>query len=253
VGWYASAYLLTTCSTQLLFGKLYTHFNIKVVYLSAIALFELGSLICGAAPTSNALIVGRAIAGLGSAGVFNGGVIIISRTVPLVRRPIYVGIVGAMYGLASVAGPLMGGAFTDHLSWRWCFYINLPIGSITFAGILFFLKTPEKERAPMALRARILQLDPLGTILFLPAIICLLIALQWGGTRYPWSNGRIIVLLIVFAVLITIFIIVQIYNKENATVPPRIISQRSMAFGSWYIFSVSNSRVWIIFKFKKQS
>jgi MFS family permease len=236
-----------------LFGKLYTHFNIKVVYLSAIALFELGSLICGAAPTSNALILGRAIAGLGSAGVFNGGVIIISRTVPLVRRPIYVGIVGSMYGIASVAGPLMGGAFTDHLSWRWCFYINLPIGSLTFAGIVLFLKTPEKERAPMALRARILQLDPLGTVIFLPAIICLLIALQWGGTKYPWSDSRVIVLLVVFAVLISIFIIVQIYNKDNATVPPRIISQRSMAFGSWYIFSVSISRASFLTDFGDQA
>ena len=253
MGWYASSYLLTTCSVQLLFGKLYTHFNIKVVYLSAIALFELGSLICGAAPTSNALILGRAIAGLGSAGVFNGGVIIISRTVPLVRRPIYVGIVGSMYGIASVAGPLMGGAFTDHLSWRWCFYINLPIGSITFAGIVLFLKTPEKERAPMALRARILQLDPLGTVIFLPAIICLLIALQWGGTKYPWSDSRVIVLLVVFAVLISIFIIVQIYNKDNATVPPRIISQRSMAFGSWYIFSVSISRASFLTNFGDQA
>ena len=225
---------------QLLFGKLYTHFNIKLIFLSAIAIFELGSLICGAAPTSNALIVGRAIAGLGSAGVFNGGVIIISRTVPLVRRPIYVGIVGAMYGIASVAGPLMGGAFTDHLSWRWCFYINLPIGAITFIGILLFLETPEKQTATRTVRERILQLDPVGTILLLPGIICLLIALQWGGSKYPWKNGRIIALLVVFAVLIALFVIVQIYNKENATVPPRIISQRSMAFGSWYIFSVSS-------------
>jgi len=225
---------------QLLFGKLYTHFNIKLIFLSAIAIFELGSLICGAAPTSKALIVGRAIAGLGSAGVFNGGVIIISRTVPLVRRPIYVGIVGAMYGIASVAGPLMGGAFTDHLSWRWCFYINLPIGAITFIGILLFLETPEKQTATRTVRERILQLDPVGTILFLPGIICLLIALQWGGSKYPWKNGRIIALLVVFAVLIALFVIVQIYNKENATVPPRIISQRSMAFGSWYIFSVSS-------------
>jgi MFS family permease len=187
------------------------------------------------------LIVGRAIAGLGSAGVFNGAVIIISRTVPLVRRPIYVGIVGAMYGIASVAGPLMGGAFTDHLSWRWCFYINLPIGSITFAGILLFLKTPEKETAQRTVKARILQLDPVGTLLFLPGIICLLIALQWGGTKYPWSDGRIIALLVVFAILILLFIVVQIHNKDKATVPPRIISQRSMAFGSWYIFSVSPS------------
>ena len=225
---------------QLLFGKLYTHFNIKLIFLSAIAIFELGSLICGAAPTSNALIVGRAIAGLGSAGVFNGGVIIISRTVPLVRRPIYVGIVGAMYGIASVAGPLMGGAFTDHLSWKWCFYINLPIGAITFTGILLFLETPEKQTARRTVGERILQQDPVGTILLLPGIICLLIALQWGGSKYPWKNGRIIALLVVFAVLIALFVIVQIYNKENATVPPRIISQRSMAFGSWYIFSVSS-------------
>jgi len=134
------------------------------------------------------------------------------------------------------------------LSWRWCFYINLPIGSITFTGILIFLKTPEKEHAPMAFRARILQLDPLGTIIFLPGIICLLLALQWGGLTYPWSSGRIIALLVVFAILISIFVVVQIRNPDNATVPPRIISQRSMAFGSWYIFSVSILVLWSYFK-----
>jgi MFS family permease len=236
VGWYGSAYLLTATATQLLFGKIYTHLNIKAVYLSAIVLFEIGSLICGAAPTSTALILGRAIAGLGSAG----GVVIISHAVPLERRPIYVGIVGAMYGVAAVVGPLMGGAFTDHISWRLCFYVNLPIGAMVILGIILFFKAHDKtHEEPRDAKTRLLSLDPIGTVVFMPSIICLLIALQWGGSKYPWHDARIIALLVVFVVLIVIFIVVQIKNGENATTPLRIISQRSIAFGCWYTFSVS--------------
>lgn len=101
-----------------MFGKFYTFFSLKWVYLIAIVIFEVGSAICGAAPSSVALIVGRAIAGVGSAGIFAGALIIIAYTVPLEKRPIFTGLIGGMYGIASVAGPLMGGAFTDHVSWR---------------------------------------------------------------------------------------------------------------------------------------
>ncbi|MCJ1243902.1 MFS sugar transporter [Trapelia coarctata] len=234
VGWYASSYLLTTCAFQLLFGKFYTIFSIKWVFLAAIGIFELGSLICGVAPNSVALIVGRAIAGVGSAGIFSGGLIIIAYSVPLAKRPIYTGLIGAMYGVASVAGPLMGGAFTDHLTWRWCFYINLPIGAVTFGLITFFFKSPKREKeAAIGFLARLQQFDIPGTIVFIPAVVCLLLALQWGGSTYPWSDGRIIALFVIFGVLTIAFVGIQLWKGDNATVPPKILV-RSVTAGAWF-------------------
>lgn len=125
VGWYGSAYLLTTCACQLIFGKFYTFYSIKWVYLIALFIFEIGSLICGVAPNSVTLIIGRAIAGVGSAGIFSGAVLIVASTVPMRQRPTYMGVIGGMYGIASVAGPLLGGVFTDKLTWRWCFYVRI--------------------------------------------------------------------------------------------------------------------------------
>ncbi|KAF2142234.1 uncharacterized protein K452DRAFT_318515 [Aplosporella prunicola CBS 121167] len=235
VGWYGSAYLLTTCAFQLVFGKLYTFFSIKWIYLGALFIFELGSFICGIAPTSNALIVGRAVAGLGSAGIFSGAILIVSKTVPLHQRPTYTGLIGAMYGIASVAGPLMGGAFTDKVTWRWCFYINLPFGLITAIFIFFFFKSPKVVKASaVGWRAKLREFDLYGTILFLPAIVSLLLALQWGGSKYAWGNGRIIGLFIVFGVLIIGFIAIQIWKGEHATVPPRVFKNRTVWSSAWF-------------------
>lgn len=107
VGWYGSAYLLCTASFQLFFGKLYTFFSTKWTFVIAIIIFEIGSAVCGAAPSSTAFIIGRAVAGLGSAGIFSGAMLIIADAVPLRKRPVYMGAIGGMYGIASVAGPLM--------------------------------------------------------------------------------------------------------------------------------------------------
>ncbi|KAI9163416.1 major facilitator superfamily domain-containing protein [Paramyrothecium foliicola] len=237
VGWYGSAYLLTTSSLQLLFGKFYTIWSVKWVYLASIGVFELGSIVCGAAPSSVALITGRAIAGMGASGIFAGSLISLSHSLPLQKRPAYGAAIGGMYGIASITGPILGGALTDHVTWRWCFYINLPIGAaVIVAIILIFPNYRSSATKPETLRERIRRFDPIGTMLFLPALICLLLALKWGGTEYSWSNGRVIALLVVFGVLILAFAGVQFYMQESGTVPPRIISNRTVWAGCAFGF-----------------
>ncbi|QVM10208.1 hypothetical protein D8B26_004869 [Coccidioides posadasii str. Silveira] len=249
VGWYGSSYLIAACSFQLLYGKVYTLYHPKWVYVCSIVLFEVGSTICGAAPTSTAFIVGRAIAGLGSAGMFSGTVVIIVNTVPLRKRPAYTGFMGGIFGISSVVAPLLGGAFTDNVSWRWCFYINLPIGGFAMVIILLLLKLPHVKKADnkASIGRHIMRLDPLGTICFLPSMVCLLLALQWGGSTYPWSSGKVIPLLVVFAVLICAFVAIQIWGAEDATVPPRIFTQRSILSGFWYTICVAGSMLVIVY------
>lgn len=241
VGWYASAFLLTTCAVSLIYGKLYTYYPIKWIYLGALCLFEVGSLICGATPSSLGLIIGRAVAGIGAGGIFSGSLLIVSQETPLRLRPIYTSIISAIYGVASVAGPLIGGALTDHASWRWCFYINLPLGAVTCVFLLLFYEAKKPVKAVAGWKDIILQLDPLGLLFFLPSMISLLLALQWGGSKYPWDSPLIITLFIVFSVLLLAFVAAQWWQQDRATIPPRLIKNRNVWGACFFLFCLGAS------------
>ncbi|KAL5120164.1 hypothetical protein ACEQ8H_001990 [Pleosporales sp. CAS-2024a] len=243
IGWYGSAYMLTSAGFILLYGRIYTFFPTKTVFLSGIFLFEVGSAVCGAAQSSLMLIIGRAIAGLGSSGIFTGAILIMLNTVPLHRRPLLQGLFGACFGFASVAGPLLGGAFTgSKATWRWCFYINLPLGGVSILVVVLLLKLEEQKPKLVTWKETAKNLDPLGTIFFLPAITCLLLALEWGAAEYAWSSPRLIALLVVFAVLFTAFIAWQYVTRHTtATVPARVLFQRSVACGGASQFCVGST------------
>ncbi|KAF2758457.1 MFS general substrate transporter [Pseudovirgaria hyperparasitica] len=247
IGWYGSSYLLTTAATQLVFGKIYQFYSPKTVYLICIVVFELGSAISGAAPNSGALIAGRAISGLGASGMQNGSVIIFMHIVPLHRQPIFQGLMGMVFGISSVLGPLLGGVFTDHLSWRWCFYINLPIGGVAFVVIFFIMKLDIQRPAKLTIPQQLLKLDPIGNAFFVPGIVCLLLALQWGGGSYPWSNPRIIALLVLAPILLITFIVSQCILGERAMVPLRIVRQRSIAASTLFAFCVGGLMIVVIY------
>lgn len=239
--------MLTNCAFQLSFGKLYTFYSVKTVFLTAIALFEIGSAICGAAPSSVAFIVGRAISGVGSAGIMSGAITVIVYAVPLHRRPLFQGLFGAVFGLASVVGPLLGGAFTSKVTWRWCFYINLPFGGVAAVFIFFLLTIPDRSTTHLPNKQKLAQMDFLGIFFLLPGVVCLLLALQWGGSKYDWNSGRIIALLVLAGVLAIAFVLVQIFRPETATIPPRIFAQRSIIAGFCATFTVGASMMIVVY------
>ncbi|KAH8726142.1 major facilitator superfamily domain-containing protein [Phaeosphaeriaceae sp. PMI808] len=247
VGWYGSAYLLTCCAFQLLFGKIYAFYSVKATIITSIIIFEIGSAISGAAPSSVAFIVGRAIAGIGAAGIFAGTIVTVVHMVPLAKRPTIQALMGAVMGSATVAGPPIGGAFTTHVTWRWCFYINLPVGAVAIAAILAFLKLPERDSTKQPWAEKLKQLDAPGAALLMPGVICLLLALQWGGQTYAWSNARIIALLTLQGVLLIAFVAAQNWLPRTATVPPRILKHRSVAAGCWAVICVGSAQYIFIY------
>jgi MFS family permease len=137
--------------------------------------------------------------------------------------------------------------FTDHITWRWCFYINLPVGAVTIIGVALFLKNPERLENNKTIKERLKHLDYYGALLLIPAVVCLLLALQWGGNQYAWNSATIIGLFCGFGAIVPIFVYVQFKLGERATIPIRVFTQRTVFFSSMFSFFVGSSFLIAIF------
>ena len=248
VSWYSAAFFMTIGGFQSAWGKVYKYFPLKTSFLISIFIFELGSLICGVAPSSTALIVGRAIAGLGAAGIGSGTYTIIAFSAGPKRRPMFTGIIGTSYGIAAVVGPLIGGALANKVSWRWCFYINLPIGAISGFIILLFFKTPSAAKPKSAtLREKLMQIDIVGVILVMGAVISYILALHYGGQTYAWDSSQVVGLLVGFVVLSAAFAAWEWCQEDRAMVPFRLARDRVYLVSSVFAFFFSGAYFLIIY------
>ncbi|EAQ84790.1 hypothetical protein CHGG_08804 [Chaetomium globosum CBS 148.51] len=225
VGWYVTIYQLANATLQPLWGRVYDKFSNKSSFLASLVIFEVGSLCCGAAMSSRMLIAGRAVAGVGSAGLISGGLTITASAVPLEKRAPLTAMLMGVAQLGIAIGPLLGGAFTSYVTWRWCFYINLPIGGLLALGLLF-LPIPDQYSKPSprsSLRRLHRELDLLGFALIAPACIQLLLALSWGGSKLAWESPTIIGLFCGAGATGLLWIAWDWYRGDEALIPFSII------------------------------
>ncbi|KAK0247424.1 hypothetical protein B0A54_08360 [Friedmanniomyces endolithicus] len=224
VGWYGGAYQLGSSAFTPLTGKLFPQWT----FLTFFFIFEVGSVLCGAAQSSAMFIVGRTIAGIGCSGISTGALTIISAVLPGKAQAQVLGIAQGLGQIGLAVGPIIGGALTDYASWRWCFYINLPAGAVV--GILllrFHIPEPEpKKPAREVLGTAVKSLDLPGFALISPAVIMLLLGLQFGGNEHPWSSSVVIGLLCGAAVTFVCFLVWERRQGDEAMVPFALLTNK---------------------------
>ncbi|MBB6170839.1 EmrB/QacA subfamily drug resistance transporter [Nocardiopsis mwathae] len=218
LSWVITAYMLAATVGLPIYGKAGDLFGRKVVFQFAIVVFLIGSVLCGVAQDMNQLIAFRALQGIGGGGLMISAQAIIADVVSARERGRYMGAIGGVFGFASIAGPLLGGFFTDHLDWRWIFYINLPLGALALVVTSVVLRLPGRS-GPKP------KLDYLGTLLLATASVCLVLFTSWGGNTYAWTSP-VIIGLAVGAVASAVLFVAAEARAAEPIIPLRLFRDR---------------------------
>ncbi|KAK7039735.1 major facilitator transporter-like protein [Favolaschia claudopus] len=221
-GWVATSFILAQTVFILFIGQMTRIYPAKWILVNSIAIFEIGSLVCGLSHNVNQLIAGRAVSGVGAAGMFVAMFQVLTQVTRLEDRPRLFGMFGAVFAISSVVGPLIGGAFTDHVSWRWCFFINLPLGGVSITGASPPLGADPNKRSWADVLEQTRRMDFVGAILSAGAVTCLILALQWGGNTKPWDDKAVIITFVFAGVLTAVYITWERYMGERAMIPTAI-------------------------------
>lgn len=236
IGWLTSGFMLTVCIFTPIWGKLSIIFGRKNSFLLCIVLFEAGSLICALSNTMNMLIGGRVLGGIGGGGIQVLAYIVIAEIVPIEKRPLSMALVGATFAISSVLGPIIGGLFTSYVTWRWCFYINLPIGGLAF-GMLLFLYNPPKAHGNF--KEKIKSIDYFGIFLLISGLVIFLLALTFGSqNRYPWNSAAIISCFTVGGILMVVFCVWSFLFSKNPLIPFELIKVGPLSAAALTAFSM---------------
>lgn len=226
--WVGSAYALASTAILPLSGRLADIFGRKPIMLISIGFFAVGSALAGSAQNMNMMIAARTIQGIGGGGIINLVEIITSDLVPLAERGIYQGMLGLTWAFASGIGPPIGGALTQKASWRWLFYLNLPLSGMAFVLVIIFLKVRTPEGSISSKMARV---DWFGNLIVIAGTTLAVIGLAWGGGRHPWTSAAVLAPLIIGLALVGLFILYEAKVPREPTIPWELLSNRTSFSG----------------------